>query len=73
MRSVVRHLHQLQIDYSVLILIYQLFDLTRKDQLRSRVAKVYFCAKRVRSDLLPVVRWLATSVTAPTEQGWDKL
>ena len=50
-----------------------LLDLTRKDQLRSRVAKVYFCAKRVRSDLLPVVGWLATSVTAPTEQGWDKL
>jgi len=50
-----------------------LLDLTRKDQLRSRVAKVLFSAKRVRPDLLPVVGWLATSVTAPTEQGWDTL
>ena len=34
---------------------FPLLDLTRKDQLRSRVAKVLFCAKRVRPDLLPVV------------------
>ena len=52
---------------------FPLLDLTRKDQLRSRVAKVLFCAKRVRPDLLPVVGWLATRVTAPTEQDWDKL
>ena len=51
----------------------QLLDLTRKDQLRSRVAKVLFSAKRVRPDILPVVGWLATRVTAPTEQDWDKL
>ena len=50
-----------------------LLDMTRKDQLRSRVAKVLFSAKRVRPDLLPVVGWLATRVTAPTEQDWDKL
>jgi len=50
-----------------------LLDLTRKDQLRSRVAKVLFSAKRVRPDLLPVVGWLATRVTASTEQDWDRL
>jgi len=42
-------------------------DQTREDQLRSSIAKVFLSTVRVRPDFLPVVGWLATSVTASTK------
>ena len=43
------------------------------DAFHSRVAKLFYLAKRVRPDILTAVAWLATRVRDPTSTDWDKL
>ena len=51
----------------------ELLDPSTKDVFHSRVAKVLYCAKRSRPDLLTTTSFLATRVQAPTFQDYDKL
>ena len=51
----------------------ELLDPLTKDMFHSRVAKVLFCAKRSRPDLLTATSFLATRVQAPTSQDYGKL
>ena len=43
------------------------------DAFHSRVAKLFYLAKRVRPDLLTAVAWLATRVQDSTSIDWEKL
>ena len=48
-------------------------DSEHREEFHSRVAKLLYVAKRVRPDILTAVAFLATRVTAPTEDDWRKL
>jgi hypothetical protein len=48
-------------------------DRATKDLFHSRVAKVLYCAKRSRPDLLTTTAFLATRVQEPTAQDYGKL
>lgn len=51
----------------------ELLDGASKDIFHSRVAKVLYCAKRSRPDLLTTTSFLATRVQQPTVQDFGKL
>ena len=51
----------------------ELLDTATKDIFHSRVAKVLYCAKRSRPDLLTTTSFLATRVQDPTVQDYGKL
>jgi hypothetical protein len=60
-------------DLFVVDLDAELLDEATKDIFHSRVAKVLYCAKRSRPDLLTATSFLATRVQQPTVQDYGKL
>jgi hypothetical protein len=51
----------------------ELLSTNEKELFHSSVAKLLFCAKRVRHDIMTPIAFLSTRVNSPTKQDMDKL